>query len=369
MKKVLRFCRREKLLCISAALALASMFAVPPSAAYAAYIDLRVLGLLWCLMAVVAGFRACGTFAWMTARLLSAARGNGRALAVVLVLLPFFTAMAVTNDVALIAFVPFTLVLLKRAGQARAAIPIVVLQTLAANLGSMATPVGNPQNLYLYSFYGLDAGGFFALLLPPVLLSLICLTAAALPVLPRAVPTPALAPAPRPAARLLALYGGLFGLCLLSVFGLLPWWVLTGLIFIALLGFDRALLRAPDYGLLATFVCFFIFSGNLGQIAWVRTLLQALLFRSTLITAALASQVISNVPAAVLLSGFTANWQGLLLGVNIGGLGTPVASLASLISLKFYLREPGAQPLRYLAAFTGANLIGLLLLLGFALCL
>lgn len=338
------------------------MLAIPPSSAYLDYIDFRVLGLLWCLMAVVAGFRSCGVFDWLTHHILKATH-SGRTLAVLLVLLPFFTSMAVTNDVALLTFVPFTLLLLGQLGQSNTLIPLLVLQTIAANLGSMATPVGNPQNLYLYAYYSLSAGQFFSTILPFVLLSLLCLAAASLPVLPRSLSIPDQSAAVQLPVKKLAGFIALFLLCLLSVFRVLDWRILVLVVLLGLLLLDRSLLKAPDYGLLVTFICFFLFSGNLGQIPAVRDLLQSLLSRSTLLTSALTSQVISNVPSAVLLSNFTSDWKGLLLGTNIGGLGTPVASLASLISLKLYLGSPGAKIGRYLAAFTAANVVGLLFLL------
>ena len=359
------FFKRETVLCIAAVCALATMVPVPPDGAYAGYIDLRVLALLLCLMAVVAGFRSCGAFQWLAAGLLRRS-GGGRTLGVTLVLLPFFTSMLVTNDVALLTFVPFTLLLLEELGCRGASVPILVLQTLAANLGSMATPVGNPQNLYLCAAYDLSAGAFFTAMLPLTAVSLVCLTAAAVPVLPRTLPALTLAEVPIRTPKKLALYGALFLLCLLTVFRVLPWPVLTLVVVGAVALAEPKLLEELDYGLLVTFVCFFIVSGNLGRVEAVRNALQTLLDRSTLLTAVLTSQIISNVPAAVLLSGFTDSWRPLLEGVNIGGLGTPIASLASLISLKLYLRSRGARPGWYLALFTLANLAGLAILLVFA---
>ena len=173
--RLLAFFKREAVLTVAALCALATMVLVPPDAAYLGYIDLRVLCLLLCLMAVVAGFQSCGAFQWLAGHLLS--RGTGpRALAVILVLLPFFGSMAVTNDVALITFAPFALLLLDQMDCRAAAVPLLVLQTIAANLGSMATPVGNPQNLYLYGAYGLSAGDFFPVVLPLAGISLACLT-------------------------------------------------------------------------------------------------------------------------------------------------------------------------------------------------
>jgi len=363
MGAFVRFLKKEPVLCIAAVCALLSAIAVPPDRQWLSYIDFRVLGLLWCLMAVVAALRSCGVFEALAYALLKNSRG-GWALSVALVLLPFFVSMAVTNDVALIIFVPFALQLLSKLDFRKAAAPIVVLQTIAANLGSMATPVGNPQNLYLYARYELGAGVFFAAILPLVAVSLVALIAASIPVLPRHLPQLQMQKPQRMEKRRLIIYLTFFVLCLLSVFRLVEWWVLTILVLARLILKDRKLLREPDYGLLVTFVCFFILSGNLGRVEAVRNLLQSMMEKSTLLTATLASQVISNVPAAVLLSSFTNDWRGLLLGVDIGGLGTPVASLASLISLKFYLKESDARPGFYMALFTIANVIGLVLLLG-----
>ena len=365
MAKIWTFIKKEAVLCIAAVCAALTMLLVPPDGSYPGYIDLRVLCLLLCLMAVVAGFRSCGAFQWLACQLLSRG-GGGRALAVTLVLLPFFCSMLVTNDVALLTFVPFTLLLLETLDCREAAISLLVLQTIAANLGSMATPVGNPQNLFLYAAYGLSAGEFFSVVLPLTAISLICLTASSLPVLPKDMAVPELAPAVIHNPKRLALYGVLFLLCLLTVFRVLPYGILTVIVLAAIAAVEPKLLKTLDYGLLATFVCFFVVSGNLGRMEAVQAFLQALLERSTLLTATLTSQVISNVPAAVLLSGFTDNWRPLLEGVNIGGLGTPVASLASLITLKLYLRWPDAKPGRYLAVFTLANLAGLAILLAAA---
>ena len=364
-EKLSAWLKKEKVLCIAALCALATMPFIPPDRTYWDYIDRRVLCLLLCLMAVVAGFQKCGAFQALAGSLLRKS-GNGRVLSVLLVLLPFFTSMLVTNDVALLTFVPFTLLLLDRIGCSRSAIPVLVLQTMAANLGSMATPVGNPQNLFLYSAYELSAGDFFSTMLPLTLLSLVCLSAAALPVLPKKLPAFDVDGSIREPKKL-CLYGVLFCLCLLTVFRVLPYGWMTAAVVLVLLVLDRDILRHLDYALLATFVCFFIVSGNLGRMEAVQFFLRDLLEQNTLLTSAAASQVISNVPAAVLLSAFTDNWRELLKGVNIGGLGTPIASLASLITLKLYLGRSDARPGRYLLVFTLANLLGLAVLLTAAL--
>ena len=366
MKQIRDFIKKETVLCIAALCAVATMFLVPPDGEYLHYIDWRVLCLLLCLMAVVAGFKSLGAFDWLTYALLRRIK-SGRILGVTLVLLPFFCSMLVTNDVALIVFVPFTLALLAGLGCEKSMVPVIVLQTVAANLGSMATPVGNPQNLYLYAAYNLSAGEFFSVVLPLTVLSLAALTGASVPVLPRVLPEQKLEEKRIAGPGKMAVYGGLFLLCLLTVFRVVPYQVTTVVVVAALFVVDRKLLKEIDFMLLLTFVCFFVVSENLGRVEAVRNFLQMLLNRSALLTAVGASQVISNVPAAVLLSAFTEDWRALLAGVNIGGLGTPIASLASLITLKLYLRWPGAKIGRFLEVFTVTNIAGLVLLLGFAL--
>ena len=364
--KLKAFIQKETVLCIAALCAIATMFLVPPDAEYIHYIDFRVLALLMCLMAVVAGFKAVGAFRWLTWQLLSRVK-NGRILSICLVLLPFFCSMLVTNDVALLVFVPFTLGLLSQLGCVNAIIPILVLQTIGANLGSMATPVGNPQNLFLYAAFELGIGEFFAVVLPLTAVSLVCLTAAAFPVLPKELPRQELEKASISDGKQLILYAALFVLCLLTVFRVVHYLITTAVIVVLFLAVNRKLLKQVDYMLLLTFVCFFVVSENLGRMDPVRNFLQSLLGKNTLLTAVGASQVISNVPAAVLLSGFTDSWQALLAGVNIGGLGTPIASLASLITLKLYIPSPNANTGKFLAVFTAANLVGLAVLLGFRL--
>ncbi len=365
LKTIKEFIQKETVLFIAALCAVFTMFLVPPSAAYLHYIDFRVLALLLCLMAVVAGFKSVGAFQWLTYQLLRRIT-NGHLLGVTLVMLPFFSSMLVTNDVALLIFIPFTLALLQQLGFHGAMIPIIVLQTVAANLGSMATPVGNPQNLFLYAAFNLSAGDFFRVVLPLTGISFLCLWGTAWPVLPKSLSRQELEEAKISSPRNLLIYGILFVLCLLTVFRVVHYLVTTAVIVAVLAILNRKLLKEIDYMLLLTFVCFFVVSENLGQVEAVRSFLQNLLEKNTLLTAVGASQVISNVPAAVLLSGFTDQWQALLAGVNIGGLGTPIASLASLITLKLYMRWPGAGVGQFMAVFTEANVIGLVILLGFS---
>lgn len=366
LQKLKNFFAKETVFCIATACAAATMFIIPPDPEYLHYIDFRVLCLLLCLMAVVAGLKAIGTFHWLTFQLLHRIH-SGRILGVTLVLLPFFCSMFVTNDVALIIFIPFTLMLLEQLGCGGRIIPVTVFQTIAANLGSMATPVGNPQNLYLYAFYDLSITEFFSVTLPLTAVSLIVLITASIPLLPDKLPEQTIENADISSSRQLLVYLALFVLCLLTVFRIVPYLLTTAITVIVLLLVNRKLLKEIDYMLLLTFVCFFTVSENLGRVDTIRIFLQDLLQKNTLLTALGTSQVISNVPAAIMLSGFTNQWQHLLSGVNIGGLGTPIASLASLITIKFYMRWPGAKIGRFLGFFTVANVAGLAILLLFTL--
>lgn len=363
VKKTFAYLRREIVLTAAWILALLSMLLVPPDGQYADYIDLHTLGLLFVLMAVMAGLQRLGLFRTMGEAMLRRTRTT-RQLEAVLIFLPFFTSMAVTNDVALITFVPFALEVLSMAGQSRRAIPVVVMQTIAANLGSMTTPIGNPQNLYLYSRYSLSIGEFFSTLLPLTAASLALLAVFILSRSSKPVSVPANgAPArPMPKGRLILLLV-LFVLCLAVVAKLLPLWLVCVIVLVVLLFTDRPALLKVDYALLLTFVGFFIFVGNLGRVPFFIRLFQQLLTGREVICSILASQVISNVPAALLLSGFTDQAQALLIGVNLGGLGTLIASMASLISYKYIAKAFPCEKGKYLLWFTLANVAFLALLL------
>lgn len=364
-ERVKGFVKKETVLCIAAVIAVMTMFIVPPDGEYVGYIDVRVLCLLLCLMAVVAGLNLAGVFRWLIVVLLSSIK-NGRLLGVTLVLMPFFISMLVTNDVGLILFVPFTLALLEQIRLREAAVPILVLQTVAANLGSMATPVGNPQNLFLYATFDLSIGEFLSAMLPLTFISMLCLIAASYHVLPEELPEIKLKEAKIEKPGKVAVYALLFVVCLLTVFKVVHYGITTVIVLVAIAVLDTKLLKELDFALLATFVCFFVVSGNLGRVEFVRAFLQMLLDKNALLTATGASQVISNVPAAVLLSNFTSDWRSLIQGVNIGGLGTPIASLASLITLKLYMRWPTSHAGHFIKVFMIANIAGLVILLTFA---
>ena len=362
-KYIKQFIKAETVLLISGLLAALSMILVPPTAAYLSYIDFRVLALLFCLMAVVAGFDETGIFVLLSEKLLMKV-ANTRSISFVLVMLCFLSSMWITNDVALITFVPFAILILTMADQMDYLIPIIVLQTIAANLGSMLTPVGNPQNLYLYSYYNVPIGDFFSITLPFVALSalLLCICIGFIPKehISFTLENDKKTNHNRPSR--IILYGALFLVCLACVLRFIDYRITFLLVFLCILLLDRKVLRRVDYSLLMTFVFFFILIGNIGSIPVVRELLASLLKNRELLVSVLASQLISNVPAAVLLSAFTNEYRALILGADLGGLGTLVASLASLISYKFYCRTAHARKGRYLKVFTIYNLIFLVVL-------
>lgn len=294
-------------------------------------------------------------------------------LTLVLVGLCFFGSMFITNDVSLLTFVPFTFVVLSRLGadvRRSLLIPVVCMQTIAANLGSMLTPIGNPQNLYLYGKSGMSIGGFVLLMLPYTLVSLFLLLAWAAMVCRKASAALSVdelvssSSASQGDQKIILLYLVLFAVCLLSVIRVLPYGIAFAAVLVCALFADPHTLRAVDSSLLLTFVAFFIFIGNLGRIPAFSGWLQEFLTGREVLVAVLASQVTSNVPAALLLSGFTAETQALIIGTNLGGLGTLIASMASLISYRQIARELPQGKKQYFGLFTLSNLIFLAILLG-----
>ena len=369
--KLKQFIQQETVLTVAAALAVLSMFFVPPDAQYAGYIDFRTLSTLFSLMSVMAGLRRQGVFDRLGRALLARTR-NTLQLVLVLVGLCFFGSMLITNDVSLLTFVPFTFVVLNRLGpdaHRSLLIPVVCMQTIAANLGSMLTPIGNPQNLYLYGKSGMSMRAFVRLMLPYTLVSLVLLLAwAAITCRKSSVILSAGSFSAQPDAphnrNVILLDLILFAVCLLSVIRVLPYGVAFAAVLVCTLCADRGTLRAVDYSLLLTFVAFFIFIGNLGRIPAFSGWLQELLTGREVLVAVLASQLTSNVPAALLLSGFTAKTEFLIIGTNLGGLGTLIASMASLISYRQIARELPQEKGRYFGLFTLSNLIFLAILLG-----
>lgn len=372
MKNLVEFLKKETVLCIAFLLAVISAFIVPVDAQYIEYMDFRVLVLLFALMTVMSGLQSLGIFEKLSYSLLKYVKST-RSLTLLLVSLCFFLAMFITNDVALITFVPFTILILEKIDSPKNLIPIIVLETIAANLGSMLTPIGNPQNLYLYGLSGLSISEFLLHMAPSTIISFVLLIICSLFLKKEEITileTTNTFKNKKPV--LTAYYFVLFILCLLTVAYLIPYPVLLLVSIPVLLIWDNETLKKVDYSLLLTFISFFVFIGNMQRIPAVAEMISSLVEGKELITAFLASQIISNVPAAMLLSGFTENYKDLLLGVNIGGLGSLIASLASLISFKYFAnyvaklpKESNITKGKYLAHFTYMNVLFAAFLLGF----
>lgn len=381
MKNIILFLRKETVLCVALVLAAVSAFIVPPDVKYVEYIDLRTLAILFCLMSVMAGLQKMGFFGNIAKRLLSKVK-SGYSLILILVLMCFFFSMVITNDVALITFVPFTFIILNLLGQKkrnRLILQVTAMQTIAANLGSMLTPIGNPQNLYLYGKAGISIGRFILLMLPYTFLSLVLLIGWSM-LLGRRFSMDfnsgkinmnnrsGLGGAGgKDAAEensdseiqryRIYVYIGLFIFCLFAVGHIISWQAVLALVLVTVFVMDRDVLARVDYSLLFTFAGFFIFIGNMGRIPAFRDFLEGIIVNREVLTSIAASQLISNVPAALLLSGFTADYGNLIIGVNLGGLGTLIASMASLISYKYIAKEEPARKGAYIGMFTAGNIV------------
>lgn len=350
--KALKFLKSQMVLTISLLCAVITCLFVTPDKKYLSYVDANVLILLFCLMGAVQGFSQAGLFHRITASLTRSS--NARRLGFLLMNVCFFSSMLITNDVALITFVPLTVMIYTENGRSKDFILTVVIQTISANLGSMLTPVGNPQNLFIYSFYNLTLLTFFKTLLPVGVLGYGLLWGLCF-----LISKEDFSFCENPGTSLdkkqLVAFSAIFAVCLLTVVRVIPHPVCLVLCIVGFLVANRKVFAKIDYPLLLTFVCFFVFVGNLGRITAVSDLIGEAMKNREVVVSALLSQIISNVPACVMLSGFTDNYTALLKGVNIGGLGTPIASLASLISFKIYTKSQKADVKKYLLIFSTAN--------------
>ena len=342
----------------TAVAALLTCLLVPPDRTYLDYPEYRTLVGLWCFLTVIGALDRTHLVTAVAEVVVGVLRTR-RALVVGLVLLTMLGSMLITNDMALLTFLPLATLALRATGDEEHLAYVFVLQTVAANLGGMITPFGSPQNLFLFQYYGLSVGELVAVMAPPFVLSVVLLLLACLrvpdgPIRPVAART---AVRWRPAAAHLVL----FAVAVALVVRVLPVW--SGLVVVAAVALvDVRALRSVDYGLLATFVLFFVFAGNLERVPAASGFLQDLLQDHVLLWSVAGSQLVSNVPTALLFAPFTDDWRALLLGVNIGGVGTVVASLASLITLRRYqLLRPGGTR-AFLALFTVVN-VGFLVLL------
>lgn len=367
------FVRKEIVLVISVAAALISCIFVVPDAAYFSYIDWHTLALLLSLMVVVAGLRFLGVIRIMGEWVVSHMRSK-MMIASSLIGLTFACSMFITNDVALITFVPFAIVVMYRAKMDVFMGPVVALMTIAANLGSMMLPMGNPQNLYLFQTSQMNVVDFVALMAPYTGFAALLL-AGFLFVLFRKSSKKTMEP-PGHTEKIkrryslgkclrAGAYGLLFVVCLCAVAGVIEVFFTCAVVVIVALFMDRKVFKRVDYGLLCTFIALFVFVGNMGRIPLIHEVVSQLVDTAPVIASVVLSQVISNVPAALLLSGFSDQWGALIIGTNLGGLGTLIASMASIISFKLVTAEGLVKRSAYLKTFTWYNVIFLAALLVF----
>ena len=355
-QKIVPFLRKNAVLVIAFTLAAISACIVPPDKQYLEYYDLKTLCCLFVTLAVVCALKNIYFFSTLAHRIIILT-GRARTAALALIYITFIGSMLIANDMALITFLPLGYFIFSIVGTKKDLATIFILQNIAANLGGMLTPFGNPQNLYLYTAFNIPTGEFMNIMLWPFVVSIILVTACCLFIPDRNLRIASTSKGDEhklPAART-AFYIALFMMTILMVFRLLPAWLVLITVVISLLFTDRKALKMVDYGLLLTFVCFFTFAGNMARITPVRDLFSGLLEKNTLLTAALSCQCISNVPSAILLSQFTSNYPALLVGVNIGGAGTLIASLASLITFREYTAHHRDETKNYLLRFSAFN--------------
>lgn len=348
-------------------LAVISAFFVHPSVKYVDYIDFRSLGILWGLMVIIQGLRYHNIFEKIAQYLLEKVSKQWQ-LVMVLVFMCFLGSMLITNDVALITFVPFSIMILKSCNKEKIMIPVIVLQTIAANLGSMLTPIGNPQNLYMYGLTKMNFVSFVKILLPYSVVSTVLIIIAIFVFtydkeeLDTSITDFEIGE--NSSKYKIIMYSVLFLIAISSVLRMIPWYVFAAVVLLCVGFFERKILFKADYILLLTFVGFFIFTGNMGKLEIVRSLLESVLKSHEFVVGIVTSQFISNVPATLMLSGFAKNYRQLLIGVNVGGLGTLIASMASLISYKAYVKEYRQGGGEFIKIFTLFNVVFLIALVG-----
>ena len=354
------FVRQNTVLAIALAVAFVTSLVIPPDAEYLGYFDPRTLTCLFCTLACICALRNIRFFVTLARRIIKLCK-NAKLCVLTLVYITFIGSMFLANDMALLTFLPLGFMVLQSAKQEKYMAFTFVMQNIAANLGGMLTPFGNPQNLYIYSNFNIPTGEFMSIMALPFAVSIAVITLCCLIFVkkePLAIENDDVQIS-RPRALI---YLALFALSIVIVFKVIPYWIGLIVIPFALMFLDRDALKKVDYPLLLTFCAFFIFAGNMARIPLVKELFSWLLEKNTLLVSAFSCQFISNVPSAILLSQFTDNYRELLLGVNIGGAGTLIASLASLITFREYTKHYPEKTGKYIALFSVCN-FGMLALL------
>jgi len=359
--KILNFIKSEVVLCVAIIFAIITCFFVPFDKEYLGYFDWNTLALLFCMLAVVAGLKSTNVFEVISRKMIGLFH-NRRTVIYSLVFGTFFFDMIVANDMSLITFLPLTYIVLHSTKNDKYLAFTFIMQTIAANMGGMITPYGNPQNLYLYSYYNIPTTEFFGILLVQsitvaVLLWICCSFIHNEPLKLRKKSKIIVA------KNELFIYSVLFILVILGIFRVLPYMAVLGIVILTIALTDIKRFKKVDYGLLATFFVFFIFSGNIARISGIKELISNIVVKNTLLAGIVSCQFISNVPTAIFLSKFTMNYRELLISVNIGSLGILISSLASLITLKEFLKHQPKKFWKYLGMFTLFNTMFLIVLL------
>ncbi len=361
--RIKQFISLNAVMCIAFLAALITVFFVPVDQEYKGYFDYKTLTCLFCVLAVVCALKNINFFYMLACKVVELFK-NARMSIIALVYITFIGSMLIANDMALLTFLPLGYFVLTTTGKEKYMAFTFIMQNIAANLGGMLTPFGNPQNLYLYSKFQIPNLEFMSIMAPPFVVSIVLITMCCIVFVQ---PEPLMLPASKVelSPKKTVLYLLLFALAIVIVFRGIPYWI--GLIVIpsVLIFVDRKALKMVDYGLLFTFVFFFIFAGNMARIEVVRNLFSGLLEKSTLLFGVLSCQFISNVPSAILLSQFTENYRDLLVAVNIGGVGTLISSLASLITFREYTKHNPKKTLYYIEMFSAFNFGFLIILTAF----
>jgi len=359
---VLAFAKKNAVMLIAAMAAFATCIIIPIDVAYSSYFDFKTLSCLFCVLAVVCALKDINFF-YIMARHIVKRFKTTRLCILALVYITFIGSMLIANDMALLTFLPLGYYVLSTTNKTGYMAFTFIMQNIAANLGGMLTPFGNPQNLFLYTKFNIPNLEFMGIMLPPFLLSITIITLCCLFV--KSEPVDVLDEPVELCPWRTAVYLALFALSIVIVFRGVPYWVGLAVIPVSIFFLDKKALKAVDYPLLLTFVFFFIFAGNMARIDAVRLFFSDLMGQNTLVYSAVSCQFISNVPSAILLSQFTENYNELLVGVNIGGAGTLIASLASLITFREYLKHNRGKALYYVAMFSAFNFGMLAVLLAF----
>jgi len=360
LEHLLAFIKKNAVLCVAIVAAFLTSCIVPPDKTYLTYFDWKTLTCLFCVLAVVCAFKNIRFFFVLAQKIVLLFK-TARSCVLALAYVTFIGSMLIANDMVLITFLPLGYLVLSTTGKQKYMAFTFIMQNIAANLGGMLTPFGNPQNLYLYTKFNIPTGEFTMIMLPPFLISIALLTLCCLIFVKKDALEMKNEKVTLPLRRTL-IYCALFALSIVIVFRVIPFWIGLIVIPIALLFLDRKALKDVDYGLLFTFVAFFIFAGNMARIPAVQNVFAKLLEKNTLLVSIFSCQIISNVPSAILLSQFTGNYSALLLGVNIGGVGTLISSLASLITFREYTAHNPKKAGKYLALFSAFNFAFLIIL-------